>query len=497
MMPSAKTKKVQKATPIAEDRFGHDELNFAEFPLVVLADRAPPGVKTVHYQDEYQDPRTGKRIPRKVTITSSDEHGLPTAKDDEVLVGLLYLTKRANNFAEAVVHFNRRDFLRILDWPDEGRYYHRLAESLYRWLGVTVRYENCWWDADKKRYGTEAFHLLDNVSIYDERTRSHPEGPGQSFLPLSSFRWNAIPFKSFRRDYMKELDLEQFLRLPGAAAKRAYRFLDKSLPSAGPLAYDLRLFACEKVGMSRNYKPSRLIKELQTTVVDPLEKAHFLAPLDPKERFVKEARGQYRVVFAREVQQALTTPASDNSSERLAPADASQIENELKKRGLGGKATRDLIAAHPVDYIRQKIDYLDFLIETGEQPKKPAGWLRAAIEQDYGPPAGYLLRAERLRQKQATEEKHRREDEERVARRRQEEQEATLRKAVRAHIDAYLNVLPPQEQKELEERAVAHADDKMRQAAMEANPLADITRHILVDQEVLRVHPFPAAELTD
>ena len=497
MTASAKPENAEKAKPSAEERYGHDELNFAEFPLVVLADRAPPGVKTIHYQDEYEDPRTGKRIPRKVTITGSDEHGLPTAKDDEVLVGLLYLTKQTNNFADATVHFNRRDFLRVLGWPDEGRYYHRLAESLYRWLGVTVRYENCWWDADKQRYGTEAFHLLDNISIYDERTRSRQEGPGQFFLPLSSFRWNAIPFKSFRQDYMKELDLEQFLRLPGAAAKRAYRFLDKSLPAAGPLAYDLRLFACEKIGMSRNYKPSRLITEVQTTVVDPLEKAHFLAPLDPKERFVKEARGRYRVVFAREGQQALTTQAGDNPSERDGAAIASSIENELKKRGLGGKAARDLIAAHSPDHIQQKIYYLDFLLETGEQPKKPAGWLRAAIEQDYGPPAGYLLRAEQLRQKQAAEEKHRREDEVRAARRRQEQQDAAIRKAERTHIDAYLNALTPQERKTLEEQAVAHADDNMRQAAQDGGPLAEIACLLLVDQEVLRIHPLPATNLAD
>ncbi|HTU92906.1 MAG TPA: hypothetical protein VMF69_22690, partial [Gemmataceae bacterium] len=334
------------------------------------------------------------------------------------------------------------------------------------------------------------------ISIYDERTRSRQEGPGQFFLPLSSFRWNAIPFKSFRQDYMKELDLEQFLRLPGAAAKRAYRFLDKSLPVAGPQAYDLRLFACEKIGMSRNYKPSRLITEVQTTVVDPLEKAHFLAPLDPKERFVKEARGRYRVVFAREGQQALTTQAGDNPSERDTPATASHIESELKKRGLGGKAARDLIAAHSADHIQQKIDYLDFLIETGEQPKKPAGWLRAAIEQDYGPPAGYLLRAERLRQKQTIEEKHRHEDDVRVARRRQEQQEAAIHKAQRAHIDAYLNALTPQGRKTLEEQAVAHADDNMRQAVQDGGPLAEIARCLVVDQEVLRVHPLPAAEFT-
>jgi hypothetical protein len=495
MTPSPTTETTENAPPAREARYGHDELNFAEFPLVVLADRAPPGVKTIHYEDEYEDPRTGKRIPRKVAITGSDEHGLPTAKDDEVLVGLLYLTKQANNFADATVHFNRREFLRILGWPDEGRYYQRLAESLYRWLGVTVRYENCWWDTDKKRYGTEAFHLLDNVSIYDERTRSHTVGPGQFFLPLSSFRWNAIPFKSFRRDYLKELDLELFLGLPGAAAKRAFRFLDKCLPPAAPLAYDLRVFACEKVGMSRNYKPSRLITEVQATVVDPLEKARFLAPLDPKERFVKEGRGRYRVVFTRAHQTTLPPTAEQVASECPDPAAAAdRILNELKRCGLGGKVARDVIAAHPADYLEQKIGYLDFLIATDLRPKNPAGWLRSAIADDYGPPAGYLPHAERLRVTQAAEQQQRQKEEEQAMRRRQEEQEAASRKAERAHIDACLNALAPEERKNLEEQAVAHADENMQQAVRDGSPFAEVARRVLVEREVLRMHPLPVPQ---
>jgi len=35
---------------------------------------------------------------RKRLITAFDKYGLPTAKDDEVILGLIQLTKEANNF---------------------------------------------------------------------------------------------------------------------------------------------------------------------------------------------------------------------------------------------------------------------------------------------------------------------------------------------------------------------------------------------------------------
>jgi len=489
MTQTARTETAEEVLPLTEARYGHDELNFAEFPLVVLADRPPPGVKTIHYQDEYEDPRTGKIISRKVTITGSGEHGLPTAKDEEVLIGLLYLTKRANNFSDATVHFNRRDFLHILGWPEEGRYYHRLAESLYRWLGVTVRFENCWWDADKNRYGTEAFHLLDNVSIYDERTRGNPNGPGQLSLPLSSFHWNDIPFKSFRRDYMKGLDLELFLRLPGAAAKRAYRFLDKSLPAEGPLAYDLRLFACEKVGMSRNYKPSRLITEVQATVVGPLEKANFLAPLDPKERFVKESRGHYRVLFARQGQ-AESLPVS------ATPADT--LTAELRRLRISGKKAREVMAAYPQEYILAKIDIVDWLRQgkQAQELRNPAGFLLKALENDYLPPEGYespLQREERARREQEHRERQCQwQQQHEEGERTREERERAIQSARREQINACWQGLSAAEQAELEKRALAQADDMQRNWLRGDGPLAEVTRQILIDNEILRLHPWPS-----
>ena len=117
-------------------RVGRDELNLAEYPITLLAERVPPGLKTIAFKDRHG----------KLTITGSDAHGLPAAPDADVIVALLHLTKTRNDFTDPTVSFSRYEVLRLLGWPDKGRHYHRLDESLNRWVGVTLYYDGCWWD---------------------------------------------------------------------------------------------------------------------------------------------------------------------------------------------------------------------------------------------------------------------------------------------------------------------------------------------------------------
>src|SRR5262245_5981034 len=84
------------ASPRAHYR---DELNFAEFPLAALADSIPSGQKILVYTDTIFDRGRNEPVNRKLTITASDEYRLPTALDDEVILGLVQLTARSN-FAE-------------------------------------------------------------------------------------------------------------------------------------------------------------------------------------------------------------------------------------------------------------------------------------------------------------------------------------------------------------------------------------------------------------
>src|SRR3954463_10564123 len=82
---------------------GRDELSLAEFPITLLSDRVPKGCKTLVFEIEPRDRQSGHPVSRKVTITGGDAFGLPTALDDEVLVGLVQLTKLTNDFTDPTV----------------------------------------------------------------------------------------------------------------------------------------------------------------------------------------------------------------------------------------------------------------------------------------------------------------------------------------------------------------------------------------------------------
>ncbi len=71
-------------------RVGRDEMNLAEFPITLLADRVPEGCKTLVFEDRHG----------KLTVVGSEDLGLPTAPDSDVIVALLHLTKLRNDFTD-------------------------------------------------------------------------------------------------------------------------------------------------------------------------------------------------------------------------------------------------------------------------------------------------------------------------------------------------------------------------------------------------------------
>jgi hypothetical protein len=170
--------------------------------------------------------------------------------------------------------------------------------SVKRWLGVTLYYENAWWDKAQKRWVDAAFHLLDDVVFYRRPKSRAAVSAKADDATLSSFTWNEVVFRSFQAGFLKKLDLDLYRRLKLATAKRMYRFLDKRFHFSNTLRFKLPVFACEHIGLSRRYDAAQLKRRLSPAVAE-LEQAGYLVPLPAKDRFHRLRRGLWEVVFVR------------------------------------------------------------------------------------------------------------------------------------------------------------------------------------------------------
>lgn len=359
---------------------GRDELNLAEFPLAAIADRVPDNQKTLVFEDKIFDSGKSEMITRRLTISASDKYGLPTSLDDEVILGLIQLTKQ-KRFTERKVNFSRYQLIQILGWRHEGRSYERLEKSLKRWLGVTLYYDKAWWDKDEQTWVDENFHILEQVTLYDQERRLKRLRSANSEPPLSSFVWNEVVFRSFKSGYLKAIDLGVFRQLEYAAAKRMYRFLDKRFYHKTRWEFDLAEFACEHIGVSRNYDTGQLKRRLQPAIAE-LEAVGFLEALPVAQRFVKISRGEWRIVFIRKAVPQIEPPSQD----------AALLIKRLAARGVTPSVATELVRDYPHELIEMQIEVLDRLQQAKEREsiRNPAGYLVKSIREGYVPRTNFL-----------------------------------------------------------------------------------------------------------
>jgi len=396
-----------------------DELNLAEFPIAALADRVPHGQLSMVFEDQLEQ-REGPPIVRRLTITGSPKNGLPTALDDEIMVGLIQLTKRRNNFTDPKVTFSRYELIELLGWPQSGRSYQRIEEALHRWVGVVLMYENAWWDNTAKSWVDETFHILDNVTLYDRERRkllrktiaSNGKRPqdqrlGNTPLSLSSFRWNEVIFRSFQAGNLKQLDLEFYLGLRLPTTKRMFRFLDKRFYRRERIDFDLKTFACSHIGLSPSYAPTELKRRLKPAL-EELEVKGFLEPLMPEERYSYKSKGQWRILFIR--------GSYDRDKDRTeSSVESTNLITSLVERGVSNRVANILVNRGVHSRIRTKIEVYDWLIQNGDKriSKNAAGFLVTSIRSDYEEPSEYIAKLDRFVAKQRrTDAEHKRKAEE-------------------------------------------------------------------------------------
>jgi len=455
-----------------------DELNFAEFPIALLSDRPAEGVSELVFKDQITDKSSGRLVERRVKVLGIDPYGLPNSKDEEILLGLISLTKLKTDFTSRELRFTRYELAKHLRWPTDGRSYRRIDEALERWTATTLRFENSWWDAEDKEWKDVLFHVIETAII----GRPHVKGKGG----IVTVQWSSVAFKSFQAGYIKNINLQFYQSLDSAAAKRLYRFLDKHFYHRPRLEYDLAEVAFEKVGLSRDYEPWKVKQKLQPAIAE-LEERGFLEPLNTDERYIKAGgRGRWRIVFVRKSAVPVKAVEAGQGSE-------SPLVAELVSRGLHESQAKKLVAEHAADVVTLQLEAFDWLMKGKSKPRKPASYLFSSIDQEYALPDGFtpkaVLQAQAEEKKrQLADEARKRQDEER-AKRLEQQQEAERR----GKVDAYLKPLSDAKRKEFEERALAVGPAELveayrKAAAMKLSAWAERHRYILF------AHVIEAAE---
>jgi hypothetical protein len=422
---------------------GRDEMNLAEFPISLLSNREPDDHKPLVFEGKHG----------RLTISGSEGprekgNGLPTASDTDVLIGLLQLTKRANDFTDPTVAFSRYELLKIIRWPDEGKSYKRLAAALNRWTGVKLHYEKSWYDKQRKCRVDAIFHILESVIIYDRSAQPLANSQDQDEQPCSTFSWNKVFFRSCQAGNLKRLNLDVYFSLESPITKQLYRFLDKNFYDHETLTFELRELAVGHVGMSANYTIPR-IKEKLAPCLEELERIGLIEPMVKEQRYSKLGHGKWNITFRRKARERGPLPEVIVEPE-------TPLVQELINRGITPITAKELHRTFPAEAVSMKLEVFDWLMAKKDKriSKNPAGYLAKSIRDDFATPQGFKsktqVEAERLAAEKVEEDVRARKAEARAT--------DTRLKAEGAAIDAHLANLTLEQRAQLEQEAFAASE---------------------------------------
>lgn len=359
------------------------------------------------FENEIHDPARNRKVKRKLEIQAGAE-GLPTVADMDVLDAFLLVGKETTGLQSPEILFSRYQMCDILGWPKNGTSYRRIEQAVRKWVTVTISYQ-AWWQrsADEEDDGgwtnLKGFHIFDSVELNDYTT-GRIGRIKQSELPMSKVVLGKPFADSLSRGNMKRLNLADLFHLNLGTSKRLYRFLDKRFYHNPRLTFDLKTLACVHVGLSDKYKPADLKRKLQPAINELVE-IGFLVEVPAEQRFTRVAHGVYEVHFQRASRDKVgPLPLKGPKTQRA--ADRRMIK-ELTERGVSQNVARKLVEDTSItpEFMRAKLEYFDWECATNGAPKRPGGWIRKAIEEDWQPPANFKTAEERKHQEQVARNK--------------------------------------------------------------------------------------------
>lgn len=379
----------QSETEQSQTLISRDEMNLAEFPFTALSEKIAQGIKTLVFTDTIIGDK-GKLVKRTWTVTGSDKYGLPRGRDLDVLHALLKITQNYN-FEKKINNFTLSEVIRIMKWEDFGRNYKRVEQALDRLSSVHIKAENAFWDNEKKAYLTIGFGILDNYQLWKDKEKRGRKSMKQEYLPLSSFTWGDIIFRSFQKGYLKPIDLTLLYSLKSTISKRLFQYLDKKKYKKLRFEIDIFVLAFEKIGLSKNYYLSDIKRKLDVAHQELIENGYLKsATYEPtadgkgcKVVYCFMPKGEQRKV-PEEVKQL--------------PQPQASVLNDLLKEGVEQVKAEELVKTYSEEQIRIQLEALAYR----KVDKSKTGVLIKSIEENWSMPEE-LARIEKQRQEREEE----------------------------------------------------------------------------------------------
>ena len=411
-------------------RHGLDEMNLTEYPFASLWKNTELRTEILN-EWETVHPRTGKVVKAFWRVTGDPKLGLPTARDEQLYLVLMELTREAG-MQSPTVHCSRYDLIKRLGWSFCERDYDVLRDGLTRLKAVTITSQNAFWDAKKRTFRITGEGLLDSFNMESEDGGRKSARAGSA--PDSYFCWSSLMFKSFQAGYLKTVDLDLAQSLSSPLALRLYRYLDKkAFGTRRHFEIGLAVLCERHLGMRTSPYPSKH-KERLRTAHEELIACGFLQNAE-YESMKTKCGEKVRYTFGPRKGQVLEAPAQEMAPGTASASDLAISEAEaqsttdqptLLELPLDAEPTVALTAAQEElleQMLRLKISLAvaqDFLHSTApdelraqldcledREPRDAAATFVRAVREQWELPGKYLQRQEaqeRAKKAQTTQE---------------------------------------------------------------------------------------------
>lgn len=202
--------------------------------------------------------------------------------------------------------------------------------------------------------------------------------------PRSWIRWGAPFYQSFAEGYLATFDLDEYREVKGGIAKKLFRYANKRLWKRQHFKIGLRSLAEEKLG----FKPGQFESELARSLVVPFAELKRFGIVCVIKQLGRSKQVQ---ITRKERRKRVQNPRPPVPG----------LTSQLSDRGVDNAV--ELVQRFDAEKIRDQIENYDDRKKNGDVVSP--GWLRCAIEKDYGFRKGFKPSRLVAEEKQAREEK--------------------------------------------------------------------------------------------